>query len=499
MVSEQIFELSIQKVLGATSLHFWKQYMVILFLFGSIVFLLSAPLSIGISYYFSNFIFEELNIGKAEFTISLFGFSTILILSFIVPILAAFFPIQRVLKIPVIQGLLNMHYPYVKEKRKNSKKYFHYSLLSLRNAMTKKTQVLTNILMLSFGGAIIISCLGLNNALQITASEMNQILDYDSEWSIRSSLSKEHLLPTINELNGVEQAEAWTIRNAVISDSANKQNALLHSVPSNTQFIHPMMQKGKWLDPDVPNTIVISSDLKEKFRNIHPGDIVTIRIGKDQKQWKVVGIMKAHLTGPSIYIKDTDYHQWLKNQSINRLLIKKEANAPLPEVQKTVEHWLNSNHVTIEASDKVGDIHARFKEMIRMVIYTLLFVGVLFSTVGMLNMMTAMSVNVLERKKEISIIRSIGGSDTKIYQLFIGEGILIAFVSWIFSVVLSYPLYTFLSNKMGNTLLKSTLPFAITWSECLLWLGISIFTCTLSSFFTLHQSWRKQPKKTFFL
>ncbi|WP_180271340.1 ABC transporter permease [Fredinandcohnia onubensis] len=492
MVTEQIFDLSIQKVLGATPLHFWKQYMVTLFLFGSIVFLLSAPLSVVISYYFSDFILKELNIGKAEFTISPIVFSAILILSFIVPILAAVFPVNRVLKIPVIQGLFNIHKSYVKEKRKGSKRYFNFYVLSLRNAMTKKVQLITNILMLSFGGAIIIACLGLNNSLQMTVAELNQILDYESEWSIRTSFSKEDLVESIKELNGVEQAEAWTIRNAVISDSTNEQNALLHSVPSVTEFIHPSIQDGQWLDHRVPNSIVISSDLKHKFRDIKPGDIVTIRIGKDKKQLKVIGIMDSHLTGPSIYINDTDYHQWLKNQNINRLLIKKEKNDHLPNVQKTVEHWLNANQVTVEASDNVKNIHSRFKEMIRIIIFTLLFVGILFSTVGMLNMMTAMSINVLERKKEFGIIRSIGGTQAKVYQLVLGEAILIAILSWIISVVLSSPLYAFLSEKIGNILLNSSLPSGITWYECLLWLGISLFSCMISSFFISRKT-GKQP------
>lgn len=492
IVSEQVMELSIQKVLGATSYHIWKQYSVTLILFGSIVFLTSVPLSGAISFYFSKFIVQELNIGKVEFTYSLKVLVLTLILSFIVPMLAASYPIQKVLKIPVIRGLKNTSRPFVKQKKKHSKRYFHFRFLSIRNAMIKKGQLLTNVLMLSFGGAIIIACIALNNSLLLTLKDMNQFLNYDREWSIQTSLPKEELIHSLEEINGVEQAEAWTIRNAIISQSSSKHNVLLNSVPAQTDFIHPEILEGHWLDKQVPNSIVISSDLSQSLGNIKTGDSLTIQIGNEEKQWKIAGIVKSQLKGPTIYMSQTDYIQWLNNERINRLLIKQDSKS---DVQNKVENWFNDNDITIEASDKVEDINSRPEEVIKLIIYSLLFVGILISSVGVLNMTTAMSINVLERKQEIGIIRSLGGSKGKIYQLFIGEGIFIAGMSWVFSVIISYPLHAYLSERIGSILLNSPLHSGMSLNGSLLWLGFSILIGIFASFFPARIAAR-QPLTT---
>ncbi|MCZ7667509.1 MAG: FtsX-like permease family protein [Chloroflexi bacterium] len=41
-----------------------------------------------------------------------------------------------------------------------------------------------------------------------------------------------------------------------------------------------------------------------------------------------------------------------------------------------------------------------------------------------------MSLNVIERTREIGVMRAVGASDTAVLQIFITEGILIGLLSW---------------------------------------------------------------------
>ncbi|AZU64109.1 ABC transporter permease [Neobacillus mesonae] len=491
MVADQVYDLSIQKVLGAASRYLWRQLSAALILLGSIVCILAVSLGGVISYLFTGYLFHELNLGETKFTFSLKVLAGIFALSFLIPILAASFPIRKVLNAPIIQGLQTISRPYGKRKQKHSRRHFHYRVLSFRYALTKKIQLITNILMLSFGGAIIIACMGLNHSLQLTLKEMNHFWDYNSEWSIRTQLPTERLLQSVNHLNGVKGAEAWTSRNAVISHDSAKRNVLLHAVPGQTNFIVPTMEEGQWLDSQVPNGIVISSDIKQILKDIKLGDSLNIQIGQQEKKWEVTGILKQQLTGPVIYMNQPAYTKWIHTSSHNRLLIQKDKGRSLSSVQQGVEKWLTAHNVEIEASDQVQDMKSRPKEIIRLIVYTLLLVGILFAGVGILNLMTTMSINVQERKKEIGIIRSLGGGKIRIYQLFIGEGIWIATVSWACSVALSYPLQALLSNKIGEVLLKSPLNSELTLQGSILWFCVSLFIGIAGSYLPARKAVNK--------
>jgi predicted lysophospholipase L1 biosynthesis ABC-type transport system permease subunit len=56
-----------------------------------------------------------------------------------------------------------------------------------------------------------------------------------------------------------------------------------------------------------------------------------------------------------------------------------------------------------------------------------------------LGLMTTMSLNVNERRREIGILRAIGASPRVIAMIIVGEGVVIATVSWLLGTAVSWP------------------------------------------------------------
>ena len=66
--------------------------------------------------------------------------------------------------------------------------------------------------------------------------------------------------------------------------------------------------------------------------------------------------------------------------------------------------------------------------------------AVLLALVGGLGLMGTMSINVLERTREIGVLRAIGAPNRAVAQVFILEGIAIGLLSWLMGALLAIPM-----------------------------------------------------------
>lgn len=90
-----------------------------------------------------------------------------------------------------------------------------------------------------------------------------------------------------------------------------------------------------------------------------------------------------------------------------------------------------------------------------------------------------MSINVLERTREIGVMRTIGAVDRVIMQSVIIEGLVIGLITWVLAIGLSFPIgYSLLgiiSAAIGTPMSLTFTPLGI-----LLWLGSVYFLYMLS-------------------
>ena len=77
--------------------------------------------------------------------------------------------------------------------------------------------------------------------------------------------------------------------------------------------------------------------------------------------------------------------------------------------------------------------------MFDVIIGFLILMAVLLGGVGSLGLSTTMGINMMERIREIGVLRAIGASNGAILRIVLLEGLVIAMVSWLIGFVLSFP------------------------------------------------------------
>ena len=94
----------------------------------------------------------------------------------------------------------------------------------------------------------------------------------------------------------------------------------------------------------------------------------------------------------------------------------------------------------------------------------IIFLGgmaVLIAMVGGLGLASTMSLNIIERIREIGVMRAIGASSFTIQSQVIIEGMLIGMISWVLGVIFAFPVSMVLGQIVGVAILQSPLTFAI--------------------------------------
>jgi putative ABC transport system permease protein len=115
------------------------------------------------------------------------------------------------------------------------------------------------------------------------------------------------------------------------------------------------------------------------------------------------------------------------------------------------------------------------------VVSMLLGLAMLVATVGGIGLMGALGISVVERRREIGVMRSIGAPSRIIITLFVMEGVLQGVMSWLLAVPLSFVLARPLARALGQTMIEVDLDYAFNYPFVFVWLGAVLAISILAS------------------
>ena len=133
--------------------------------------------------------------------------------------------------------------------------------------------------------------------------------------------------------------------------------------------------------------------------------------------------------------------------------------------------------MNLSGSEKKESSAAQLDSMIVL----LMSMMILVALVGGLGLAITMSLNVMERTREIGILRSLGAQNGMVRRVVVVEALVIGLASWMAAIPLSVPLAVFLGNALGMSLLARPLDYIFSVPGLLLWLGLVIAISVLAS------------------
>jgi putative ABC transport system permease protein len=339
---------------------------------------------------------------------------------------------------------------------------------------------------LTLAGAIVVAVFSVRTSLLQTLDDALQYWRYDVEVNFNRAYRAEQIERLALQVPGVVAAESWNFRNVrrVRPDGGESERVLMIALPAQTQMLQPTVLEGRWLLPGDENAVVINTDLRRDEPDVNVGDELTVTLNGDETTWRVVGLVQGVLAGPFAY---SNAPYWQRSVgSVGRAgsvqVVTTQSDAATQQAVATAlrdhfeQHGLTVNNTNI-TSDTREEAEAQFN----IVIVFLLIMAALLAVVGRLGLMGTMSINVLERTREIGVLRAIGASTRAVLQIVIAEGVLIGVLSWAFGTMLALPLGKLMSDAIGTAFLRAPMNYVFSWNGALVWLGAVIVLATVAS------------------
>jgi len=149
-----------------------------------------------------------------------------------------------------------------------------------------------------------------------------------------------------------------------------------------------------------------------------------------------------------------------------------------------------AHDMKVSYSQTGHDVQEQSRSVFEIIAILLLAMAVLAAVVGGIGLMGTMSINVLERRREIGMMRATGATSPVVAGIFVFEGVLIGLLSWVLAAPLSYPAARLFGRVVGDTLLSADLYFRYSVTGTLAWLVIVVLVAVLASLWPALQATR---------
>ncbi|MFL7871638.1 MAG: ABC transporter permease [Anaerolineales bacterium] len=500
LMTQQTRQIGIMKATGGGTLQIFAMYLVLILSFGLLALALAIPLANGAAQNIGAGMAAWLNFFPSPYR----GYPATLmqqgIVALVVPVLAAMWPVYNSVRITVREavsdyGIGRSAKPKDKPVGKGALIIPRPIRLSLRNAVRRKARLALTLFTLVLAGAVFIGVYNLWASFDKVINDIQGYFLADVNISFNRSYRFDKVAAMAESIPGVSSVEGWLeYPGTLISDKEEAGTQIVFVAPPSTStLIDPIITSGRWLTTGDENAIVIGNHLLNIFPNLKVGDVLTIKIDGKETTWNIIGTysITGNVNPPLLYV-NYEYMSRLINQPDQVYSLRVITNGHDSTTQQKVNDQLQAlfeeRGVQISSTQLGTDFIQNQKAQTDIFVYFMLVMAVLIAVVGGLGLMGMMSINVLERTREIGVMRAIGASNADIQGIVIVEGMVIGLISWIVSIVLSIPITVVLTTGVGLAILTAPMPAVYGISGIIAWLVGTLLIAALASALPAHRA-----------
>ncbi|MGE5377001.1 MAG: FtsX-like permease family protein [Bacteroidota bacterium] len=501
LITQQTNQIGVLKAIGGRTPFIAGIYLLNALVYGALAFIIAFPLSAIVAYGITKSFLNLFNIDFDTFQISRNAVILEALCALLAPVLAGLPPILKGASITVRQaiasyglgggtnaGLVSRWLESVGARLLPS----HYAT-AIGDILRHKGRLIMTELVLIAAGASFLMVMSLNSSLDLTLDNFFARQVYDTTIGFDREQRMDRAIALAETVPGVDKAEVVLERSAslFVKGQLVKEAGIgttIRGLPPQSDFFKPLIVAGRWLVPEDGRAIVIPRETAEK-NNIKVNDSIILDIGTSGKdEWQVVGLYEPVFVGgfaaDTLYAPLDSLFQVTKIYNRAGLVQIRTISHDRPfaqEVTRKLKETFAQHNMDVAGSQVQLDQRATNEWQFSLVTSMLLALSIIVALVGAIALMGALSIGVIERTKEIGVLRAIGARSPTIMGIFVLEGILQGLLSWLIAVPLSLLISPGAAKAMGTIMFGATLDYQYNWPAVFMWLGIVVVISVLAS------------------
>jgi putative ABC transport system permease protein len=306
-------------------------------------------------------------------------------------------------------------------------------------------------------------------------------LDFDRPYRLNE------VYQTASQIDGVTYVEGWQYSSfeLLYPDGTVAENVTILAPPANSQLVDPILLAGRWLEADDVRKFTISDTIYQTFPDLKPGDAIRLKVNGKEENWQVVGIFKFIGQQGVIGYAPYEYISGMNNQSNRsysfRFVTRYHTREYQDQLAETIDRYFRDHGFKVRRAEAGLASLDTALESLNILVTFLLIMALLTASVGSMGLAGTMGMNVLERTREIGIMRAIGAKDNIIMRTVIAEGMVIGIISFGLAVILSVPFTYGLSAIVSLAVFETPIEVVFTITGYGIWLGLVLILSAFAS------------------
>ncbi|MFC2009843.1 ABC transporter permease [Chloroflexota bacterium] len=507
LLIEQRRQIGMMKAIGGTGRQIFGMYLVLVACYGLLALFVAIPIGLGLAYIFTIAVVNFLNLDMVGFHLPLHVLLLEILAALIVPVVAAAIPIRGGLRVSVREAL-SSYGIHVKENpgwldqmALKVSRLPRPVLLSLRNTFRRKGRLLLTLSALTMAGTLFIGVVNVRTSLM---SELDIVLEtlfnyevqvyFNNTYPVTGLQQRAESLPGVVDTSG----QAVIRGQRILPDGDEGDSFTIVGVVPGTDFFQPKIISGRWITDGDRNSMVITSRLAEDMPDVHVGDTIPVKIMGKEYIWTVAGVMKMAFNRNAY--ATFDYVSSLNgasNQASSLFVRTVQKDAVSQDlVSKELEQKLKDAGVGVSYSMTRETIASTNASQFDFLVSFLLSMAAMSALIGGLGLAGMMGLSVMERTREIGVMRSIGASNSAVGGIVITEAMLIGILSWLLAIPLSIPFSLGFDVLLGEAFLGGPLVFKYSPIGPIVWIIIVIVISVTASILPARRAVRMSIRET---
>lgn len=505
-ITQQTHLIGVMKAIGASTSAIATMYFSEVMIMAVIAIAAAVPLSLAAAYFSSCQLLSLFNISCTQFDYSINAINAMLLAGILMPLLAAIVPIWRGSTMTVRKAIasygLGSHYGNsrfdVWLERLIAQFLPTLFAATLGNFFRRKTQAFLTQSVLIIAGVLFMVLMSLIASLKLTLDNEIARSQYALQLGFQGDQDKQKVIALAKSLPATKQVEVW--QRLAMQLSINHQQLIhkgslgaeLLAIPTATRMYQPLIEQGRWLQAEDAGerVLVISAD-SAKMNNLKLGDKVNLQLGSLSLDWKIIGfyrwLVASNYNIEPVYVPLKTLTQLSKRDDIASILL---IDANIDSLKNEADYVAQLKQIFHDHAIALNPYNSRAKirqrqfaiNQFKPVISTLSGLAIMIASVGGISLSGILIISVLQRRREIAVLTTIGAKSGTIFRLFLSEGLLHGFFAWLLSVPIAYFVAQPIANELGITMFGIQMDYTFDLFAPVYWFCLILIIALLASY-----------------